>query len=76
MAKKRYYKEYEVFGLGRGLFQVHVVDGFYWYKHADWPIAECQSCCFRMNRGKGACAMLACHADEREDGREVVFERL
>lgn len=26
--------------------------------------------------GKGACAMLACHADEREDGRKVVFERI
>lgn len=76
MKKKRYYKEYDVFCIGRAAYQVHEADGKYWKKE---PIAqgdECYSCCFRMNRNKGACAMLACHADEREDGKEVVFERI
>jgi len=74
--KKRYYKEYEVFSIGRGSYQVHVADGKYWTKKPIAPGGECHSCCFRMNRGRGACAMLACHADEREDGNEVVFEKI
>ena len=74
--KKRYYKEYDVFRIGRGAYQVHEADGKYWEKEPITPGGECFSCCFRMNRNKGACAMLACHADEREDGKEVVFERI
>lgn len=76
MKKKRYYKEYDVFCIGRGAYQVHEADGKYWKKEPIAPGGECFSCCFRMNRNKGACAMLACHADEREDGKEVVFERI
>lgn len=76
MAKKRYYKEYEVFCIGRGIYQVHEADGNYWKKETTVPGGECFSCCFRMNRGKGACSILACHADERDDGKEVVFERI
>lgn len=74
MAKKRYYKEYEVFCIGRGIYQVQEADGKYFTKKPTAPGGECYSCCFRNNRGRGACAMLACHADEREDGKEVVFE--
>lgn len=76
MKKKRYYKEYDVFCIGRGIYQAHEADGKYWKKEPIVPGAECFSCCFRMNRGKGACAMLACHADERADGKEIVFERI
>lgn len=76
MKEKRYYKVKEVFGIGRGVYQVHEADEQYWNKK---PISSgdgCFSCCFRMRIGIGACAMLACHADEREDGKEVVFERI
>lgn len=74
MKKKRYYKVNEVFGLGRGAYQVHEVDEQYWHKKPIVPGGECSSCCFRMTRYQGACTMLACHADEREDGVEVIFE--
>lgn len=71
MTKKRYYKELEVFCIGRGAYQVHGADEKYWPKGR-----ECFSCCFRMNRGRGACAILACHSEEREDNKEVIFERI
>lgn len=71
MKKKRYYKDLEVFCIGRGAYQVHEADGKYWSKGG-----ECSSCCFRMTRGRGACAILACHAVERGDNKEVVYERL
>jgi hypothetical protein len=29
-----------------------------------------------MNRDRGSCAMLACRASERSDGREVVFQKI
>lgn len=74
MNKKRYYKVHEVFNIGRGVYQVHEADGIYWHKDTIVPGGGCYSCCFRTNRGHGACAMLACHADDREDGKEVVFE--
>lgn len=74
--KKRYYKNYDVFSIGRGLYQAHEADGKYWKKEPIAKGSECFSCCFRNNKGKGACAMLACHADERDDGIEVVFERI
>lgn len=74
--KKRYYKDLEVFNVGRGVYQVHVADGTYWKKDTGIPGHPCGDCCFRMRRGQGACAMLACHADEREDGQEVVFEKI
>lgn len=74
--RKRYYKEYDVFSIGRGVYQVHEVDGSFWTKEPIAPGGECLSCCFRMNIGKGACRMLACHANEREDGKEVVYERI
>lgn len=76
MSKKRYYKNYDVFSIGRGLFQAHEADGKYWVKEPLAPGGECYSCCFRNNLHKGACAILACHAGEREDGKEVVFERI
>ena len=76
MNHKRYYTDQAVFGIGRGIYQVHEADGNYWCKEPIAPGGECLSCCFRKNRGKGACAMLACHADERDDGKEVVFERI
>lgn len=74
--KKRFYNVYDVFSIGRGTYQVHEADGKYWTKEPISPGCECFSCCFRMTRCKGACAMLACHADEREDGKDVVFERI
>ncbi len=77
--KKRYYEEYAVFSIGRGLFQVHEADGKYWRKDPIVPNSDygaCSSCCFRGNMHKGSCAMLACHSDERKDGKEVVFERI
>ena len=74
--KKRYYEEYDVFCIGRGIYQVHEADGKYWVKDSIIPGGDCFSCCFRNNKGKGACAMLACNADERKDGKEVIFERI
>ena len=76
MRKKRYYQDYDVFNLGRGLFQAHEAEGKYWVKEPLAPGGECYSCCFRNNRPNGACTMLACHADERADGKEFVFERI
>jgi hypothetical protein len=73
---KRYYPENAVFSIGKGAFQVRHADGAYWRKESEIPGGECSSCCFRTNKGKGACAMLACHSSEREDGLEVVFERI
>lgn len=76
MKEKRYYKVNEVFSIGRGVYQVHEADEQFWYKKPIVLVDGCCSCCFRMRMGIGACAMLACRADEREDGKEVVFERI
>jgi len=76
MSKKRYYEDREVFCYGRGIFQVHEADGKYWRKLTENPNLDCFDCCFRNNRGKGACSKLACHANERKDGKEVIFERI
>lgn len=76
MKNKRYYQKYEVFSIGRGMYQVQEADGKYYIKDPIAPGGECPSCCFRNNRGRGACAMLACHADEREDKKEVIYVRL
>lgn len=76
MSKKIYHEVGAVFGLGKGLFIAHKADGKYWVKEPIAPGGECFSCCFRMNRGKGACAKLACCAYERKDQKEVVFEKV
>lgn len=69
MKKKRDYPIGHVFALGRGLFQVQHADGKYYRKNDN-----CINCCFTMSRK--ACKLLACHANERIDGLEVVFELL
>lgn len=67
--KKRYYEIGQVFSLGRGLFQVQRADEYSYFKGT-----ECSNCAFRMTRK--ACNILACHADERKDGKDVIFEIL
>ena len=75
---KRYYPVNAVFSVGRGAYQVREADGRYYSKFDSSGMREfgCQSCCFRMSRDRGACAMLACYADERQDGKEVVFQKI
>ena len=75
---KRYYPVDAVFNIGRGAYQVREADGRYYTKFDSSGIPEygCQSCCFRMSRNNGACALLACRASERSDGREVVFQKI
>jgi len=76
--RKRYYPVNDVFNIGRGAYQVREADGRYYKKFDSDGIREyeCRSCCFRMNRDRGACAMLACRASERSDGCEVVFQKI
>lgn len=71
---KRYYGVDEIFNIGRGMFQVHEVDGRYWNK--DTESGLCVDCCFRINKGEGACKRLACYPYERHDRKNVVFERI
>lgn len=73
---KRYYPVNDVFSIGRGAYQVREADGRYYVKFDSGLGETCFDCCFRMNKNKGACAMLACHADERQDRKEVVFEKI
>lgn len=76
--RKREYPVDGVFNVGRGMYQVREADGRYYTKFDSDGIREyeCRSCCFRMNRDRGSCAMLACRASERSDGREVVFQKI
>ena len=69
MKTKRYYDIGKVFALGRGLFQVQYADGKYYRKNE-----YCTNCCFSITQK--ACKILACHSSERQDGNEVIFERL
>lgn len=75
---KRYYPVNDVFNIGRGAYQVREADGKYYKKYNEDGIRayDCFSCCFRMNRDNGACAMLACRANERADGKEVIFQKI
>ena len=81
LIRKRNKREYPVdgvFNIGRGMYQVREADGRYYTKFDSDGIREyeCRSCCFRMNRDRGSCALLACRASERSDGREVVFQKI
>ncbi len=81
LIRKRNKREYPVdgvFNIGRGMYQVREADGRYYTKFDSDGIREyeCRSCCFRMNRDRGSCVMLACRASERSDGREVVFQKI
>lgn len=76
MKKKRYYEEGVVFSIGRGQFIAHEADGKYWVKEPTSPGSYCYSCCFRMNRGKGSCAILACSPNDRFDKKNVIFEKI
>lgn len=81
LIQKRNKREYPVdgvFNIGRGAYQVREADGRYYSKFDSSGIRayECQSCCFRMNRDRGSCALLACRASERSDGKEVIFQKI